>query len=497
MSSTGSRSPSATIPPPQISVDATSFCLGPNPLLLSKTAKPKPSPPKKRHPIGKRNVRLQSLTTKQQHEESDDADDILTSSNILEGIVIYIDQRSVINKDRLTRVAYALSATVIDKWAPSATHLIHGSVTQQQPSHTSHQSITRTPVLVSKSLDRKMRVVAPAWLMACYDEKKRMPETLYPYEMNSNTRLASLAVSSARLQPTPAYDENPFGLEPDEFARIESCSDDDTDDKNPDPLADNRRMTDYYHRQSGNRNESGNDQGGAEIDMGGFDDDSVHHQINPISDTNSNNNNGGGDGGGEAGGDDVSSMSYSLLEMSQAAPIFRPTEPVSAVNRPPTFNIEHQQRNDTPPLFGSIERTMQHMAGVHEDIQRQRQQRTGGAWTTDRTRAAPLDDNQPYEDLVASSILPEIDPSRLPKVILGREDRMRIWYGEQSFCLDADLLRSSPPPSSSSPPREDAVDLTSNTPPRGKAPSKNKRLALSTSKLAAPKSPAAKKKKPA
>lgn len=383
--------------------------------------------------------------------------------------MIYIDKRSVINKDRLTRVAYALSATVIDKWGPSATHLIHGSVTQQQTSHTAHSLINRTPALITKSLDRKMRVVAPAWLLACYDEKKRMPETLYPYEMESNTRLTSLAAHSARSQQTLAQDENPFGLEPDEFARIESCSEDDDDTTNRDSLANNRRMTDYYHHTS--RGENDNDQGGDEIV---FDVDSLPHQENPISDNNNNNNNNEGEGGI---GDDVSTMSYSLLEMSQAAPIYQQQRACA----PTASGTEDQQRDPTPSLHppSSIERTMQRMADVHEGIQRLQ---SGRDWTTRAMGTTPNAGNRQngaydeHDDILASSVLPDIDPSRFPKRTLGREDRMRIWYGEQSFCLDADLIRST---------KQDVVDLTSSATPLSTS-KRPKLTTLSTAKKGKP-----------
>ncbi|KAI8343087.1 hypothetical protein BC941DRAFT_410392 [Chlamydoabsidia padenii] len=497
MSSTSNRTAS---PPLHRPIDGTSFCLGAKPFLLSKSAQSKPITFKKKRRRFKQSIPMPSLTStrNQRQEQNDDTMENLPITNVLEGVVIFIDKNSVANKDRLTRVAYALSATVIDKWAPSATHLIHGSITQ--PLHSSFQQTTRTPVLITKSLNRKMRVVAPTWLLACYDQKKRMPETLYPYEMDSKSRLTSLTAHSTTLQQSSnnqaKEDDNPFGLEPEEFAQIEDYSEDD-DNSRHDPLANNRRMTDYFQRTTNNNNnndhDDDDDQNDIDNDFGGFDDDPIQQQPNESI-----------TGGGGEIDDDASSMSYSLLEMSQAVPM-RPqgvNESVCAYtnNRTTPSNTSSKpQGNDTPsdniPTLAGL--AMQQMANVYEGLEPPKIKHEEWTVADDGIRTTKHGDDDAYhnddDDVEIMSVLPDIDPSRLSKKTLGREDRLQIWYGEQSFCLDADLTRS---PSD----QQQVVDLTSSLPSIVKSnprpPSTSKRTTnASTSRLTTIKSTSAKKLK--
>ncbi|ORZ16379.1 hypothetical protein BCR42DRAFT_392339 [Absidia repens] len=355
-------------------VTRNSFNFTSNPFLLSKTARPKSSPVKsKRSKIGPRQLAInEQQYQQQQQQQQQQLEDIPLDSSTpaLQDLVIYID-KSVVNRNSLTGIANALAATVLDKWSPSVTHLIHGTIAQhshqqrqqslQQGSSLKRHQGQRTPPIISKSLERKMRVVSPAWLTACYNNKERMPESLYPHEMNSHHRMSSL-----RHDPSmhSMADENPFGLEPDEFATVESC---DSEDNDGGPVANDRRVTDYFQPTNNNtRNKkstthdgNGNDDQPDNLytDMNHLDFDDVDHAGNGgITNDRENGKHGTINKGRKDDDDDdndhAMSMSYSLIEMSQVQPPQQPQFSDGIPHTPPRQQLTYHAHQGG--IFGGV-----------------------------------------------------------------------------------------------------------------------------------------------
>ncbi|CAO3586286.1 unnamed protein product [Absidia cylindrospora] len=320
-------------------------------------------------------------------------------------------------------------------------------------------------------------------------QQRTHAKSLYPHEMNSHHRMSSL-----RHDPSmhSEVDENPFGLEPDEFATVESCDSDDGG-----PVANDRRVTDYFQPTNNNaRNNRSTSEGNDDdqpdntyTDMHHLDFDDVDHS-NHHSEITNNSDNGQHDTinkkrknhDDDDNNDHATGMSYSLIEMSQVQP---PQQQQSSDGIPPPQQQQQFSRYNgacvyegTPttenqvtkmgsldsPIAASVERSIQQMMAMNEgsppiQYNHSTAQEPSIKIDEDYGDYGEYGDYGDYDEGGAEPlpVLPELDPARQPKVTLGREDRLQIWYGEQSFCLDAGLPLARK--------RNEVVDLTSSSLP--------------------------------
>ncbi|KAI8093399.1 uncharacterized protein BX664DRAFT_329623 [Halteromyces radiatus] len=542
------RSSLTNAPPHRVIVTPESFDIGPQLYRYSKTDQQKRQPTKAKWPkASKVSIRQQQQQQKQQQQRQqrkqrqteEDENIPLEPCRVLDGVTIYID-KSVVNKERLTRIARSLAAKVLENWNTTATHLIHGIVSRNsnaQRSSSSTKQTTgrnkdiRTPHIITKSLEKKMLVVSPVWLITCFDKKERMPECFFPYNMYSDPRTPTL--TSASYSDAMEQMENPFGLSPDEFGIIETEMDDDTDDHG---LQD-KRLTDYYHltesRQSDNNSNNDNhtDNGHTTSNYTdnnhtdnyhNYDDDNIiNNQCNddhPRSTVtvkaddfddylynNTDNNTRRNDD------DDENSLPYSLLQLSSTQSQKRPHDNTSRTVSPDRPKTSYPSRCYSSPSATSTEmneskmetskiNNLQEIIDMYMHIgTRQtmlRKYTTNGQSSSQKDNNKNDSDNDDDDNAVngnigdIGSVLPYLDPAKLPKTIVGREDRLRIWYGEQSFHLDDEdgnggnidtvMGRSS---FSKYFGNDDVVDLTnsfSNSPPSRKPTTSNRQPAKLT-----------------
>ncbi|ORX54446.1 hypothetical protein DM01DRAFT_1335597 [Hesseltinella vesiculosa] len=346
-------------------VRAESFHFRHNPRRLERGDRRKPSKPRRQRP--------RALQPQQTLIPMDDHQRLITSS-ILQGLTLYIDKSAALDHERLVRIARALGATVTDHWTVAVTHLIHGTP------HRLHGNLTgRVPVprIINKSLEKKMRVVCPSWLFSCYDEQRRLNEAFFPYDLDQpNRRIASFRHNQALLPSD--HSDNPFGLDPDEFA----SSDDDMD--RPDDRQ--QRVTDYFPRQPS-----------------------------------------------------ISPPPASPLIMDD--PFDSPPSPRRPSPQPSQPQLDDHilfPSLNPSQLSSQQEGKLETIDTMPEQLP----ESSAAASMADLLRACRQDRSKLEPVGSASSsktVLPDLDPLHRPRKTHGKEQRLQIWYGEQNFSYDADL----------------------------------------------------------
>ncbi|CAO3595318.1 unnamed protein product [Absidia cylindrospora] len=293
-----------------------------------------------------------------------------------------------------------LSATVMDKWSTSATHLIYSSGTSTRSKHKYSQH-SYTPYIIIKALEKKMRVVAPDWLLSCYDRKERLPETLFPYQMNYHRRMAPLTFETSWLSFEEEENGNPFGLTPEEFGVVEPPGDlgkGGTGDGYP-----VRKLTDFFKRISNGKPDSSprsgeKDNESTAIDKGKTPTGKFHSQL--------------------------TSMVSKYQQFSDIG---------STTHYEETSTTQRQQRgawNMNGTELAYLERTMRQADDMDPGEQQQQMQDDSGP-------TSKIDDLNVEDDRNTISAITLPIPTRHPKRILGQEDRLQIWCGEQPFILDS------------------------------------------------------------
>ncbi|KAI8070692.1 hypothetical protein BC940DRAFT_295330 [Gongronella butleri] len=292
--------------------------------------------------------------------DGDEAAHALITSTELGSVTIFID-KTVMDRDRLVRIARALGATLADRWGSAVTHVVHGPP-QRNP--TTQRAMV--PRIISKSLDHKMRVVSPSWLLACYEAQGKLNETLYPYDRDSHdARTATLSGQS--VFGTEDNVDNPFGIAPEELADTDDSDDDETQDDGR-----QQRVTDYFTRtgapadpqQTGDSYENG-------FDMDGMGDDQPLHHPHDIYPS-----------------DDHHLSKEENIDAAAEMPSTDDQEP----QHPKYEHLQQQQQDQDTP--------------------------------------------QPPPKQVAPRHFPPL--TKQPRKTHGKEQRLAIWYGEQTLFYDAD-----------------------------------------------------------
>ncbi|CAO3644496.1 unnamed protein product [Cunninghamella echinulata] len=384
--------------------------------------------------------------TEQEQHRTEDESLPFDPSTILQGLTIYVD-KSIENRGRLTSLARALAANVVDDWNLSVTHVIHG---YHKPSSDTKRYIT--PRIITKSLSKRMRVVSPTWLLACYDEKKLLNETFYPYEMESNERIAPL-----KMEPTntnSVLDDNPFDLEPDEYAD----TDDETEDDNDLHCDNNRKLTEFFQRNNSNsnsnsidnsnsNNNSNNDQQYS-ISSNNVDYDNNNDNnsisINNSSDNNQDNHNDNDNISIHFPSMDGASQDHLHSHMFDSASIDDTTtnpnvETINEISDKTTSN-----RSWTPEVMLDMLNAMN--ASRREKTKLEKNKHNNNNDNNNNNNNNNNNSNSSNQDNSTNSnsngntsdndhslqILPDLDPTIQPKKTLGREERFTIWYAEHT-----------------------------------------------------------------
>ncbi|ORZ05775.1 hypothetical protein BCR42DRAFT_427729 [Absidia repens] len=343
----------------------------------------KPKVPRKRR-RSKSSVKCLTASQQQQHDDLS----AKSSTNALLGVGLYID-KSVKNRDQLARIARMLSATVIEKWSTSATHLIYSSSGSTRCRHKQPQH-SYTPYIIIKALEKKMRVVAPDWLLSCYDRKERLPETLFPYQMNYHHRVASLPYEMSWLSFEEEENGNPFELTAEEFGVVETPGNLDKGDTG-DGYQD-RKLTDFFQRISNGETDN-----------------------YPQS--------------GEKDNKNITIGKGKTLIGSNFGSVTHHEETST-----PQFQQSGQRITDGTEL-AYLERIAQQADGMDRGEQQQRIYDDVGP--TSGIDDLNVDDYGTCDERNTTSAITLPLPARHPKRVLGKEDRLQIWCGEQPLILDS------------------------------------------------------------
>ncbi|KAI9306063.1 hypothetical protein BJ944DRAFT_264146 [Cunninghamella echinulata] len=374
--------------------------------------------------IKKRKITLHTTQQlKQEQQQTEDESLPFDPSTILQGLTIYVD-KSIENRGRLTSLARALAANVVDDWNLSVTHVIHG---YYKPSSDTKRHIT--PRIITKSLSKQMRVVSPTWLLACYDEKKLLNETFYPYEMESNERIAPLKMEPSNTNSV--LDDNPFGLDPDEYADTDNETEDDSDLH----CDNNRKLTEFFQRNDSNSNSNDNSNNDQQYSVYSNDVDYVNNnnnaRINNSNDNNQDNNN---------VNDNISihfpSMDGASQGRSHSPPMFDSASIDDTITNPEVETITEvsdkttSNRSWTPEVMLDMLNAMN--ASRREKTKLEKNKHDNNNNNTDQDNSANSNNNGTTNDDDDLQILPDLDPAIQPKKTLGREERFTIWYAEHT-----------------------------------------------------------------
>ncbi|KAI8376181.1 uncharacterized protein BYT42DRAFT_546893 [Radiomyces spectabilis] len=155
----------------------------------------------------------------------DESDQEVVVSNpqlamILNGAVIFFD-RTLIERQRLSRQALALGAQVVEEIDHATlTHIVHA------PSMVNGVK-QRHPRFVLQALERNIRVVSPLWIRHCFDEKQKLPEAFFPYDIDAQNQHRQLIDLQNRPMHTTIEDDNPFHIDEEELISSDSDANDD------------------------------------------------------------------------------------------------------------------------------------------------------------------------------------------------------------------------------------------------------------------------------
>ncbi|KAI9495187.1 hypothetical protein BDB00DRAFT_870642 [Zychaea mexicana] len=130
--------------------------------------------------------------------------------SVLEGVIMVIDKQ-LWEAQRLEQQAAAMGAEVSPNMNKTVTHVVHSPVTTVATKaagrmHTHHQ---QQPRLVAQALNSGARLVSPLWVEDCYKQKKRLPESYYPFDADPSQQTPRLSLEENGDQT----EENPFHVD--------------------------------------------------------------------------------------------------------------------------------------------------------------------------------------------------------------------------------------------------------------------------------------------
>ncbi|KAI9248497.1 hypothetical protein BDA99DRAFT_542482 [Phascolomyces articulosus] len=324
-------------------------------------------------------------------------------AHVLKGVVMVID-RQLWEAQRLCQLAIAMGAETSEAMNKRVTHVVHSPITtagtsKQQSSH------TRVPRLVTQALGACKRLVSPQWVMDCYEQKKRLGESYYPFDTDPSRVAHRLSyqleeeedenhVKKNRKIKKQDDDDNPFQIDP----KVYQVSSDEEEEEENQPEEVRRR------RQHQEDDHTTDDEG--------------------------------------EGDQHVPSAEYYDEEQSIQNAQQPPDSPTQS-------QADGQQQNDDEEDEVLLRRKEKRSAAISKILQavkeskERKQQQQQQQQQQYHQHPHQQQTSETHEEIGSSSL----GTDDLQVGYLGTEERMQVWYGEQSFYNNDDisLLLSSPP----------------------------------------------------
>ncbi|KAI7854265.1 hypothetical protein BDC45DRAFT_557353 [Circinella umbellata] len=193
-------------------------------------------------------------------EEDFNPNDISSSSersHILKNLMVVID-RQLWESQRLGQLIIAMGGETSNDMNKRVTHVVHAPITRTatktSTNTTKNNQQPKPSRLVNQALASCARLVSPQWVVDCYEQRKRLAESYYPYDTDPSRVQQRLGYQQDQKKVEKVeqsdHDDNPFQVNPNDYLLISSDEEEEVkSDDDKQPVNQNERQRKQFTKQ--------------------------------------------------------------------------------------------------------------------------------------------------------------------------------------------------------------------------------------------------------